>query len=288
MSPREPQPAKRLIVNADDFGSSMAVNAGVARACRGGVVTSTSLMAGGAAFDDAVARLDELPQLGVGVHLTLAVGQAVLPPDAAPTLVSPEGALPRTPAAFARRFLSGGISLADVRAELAAQMEKVLAAGVRVTHLDGHQHLHNFPGVAAVVVELAGRFGVPAARLCRCRLWPPGRRWLARQLALRLCAEAFGRLARRAGLKLPDGLEGQEWGGALTAERVVAMVEGLGPGTWELLCHPAGPAAAPHEAAAPGDAAGFDRGGDLAAVTAPAVRAALEEAGVRLINYAAL
>jgi hopanoid biosynthesis associated protein HpnK len=286
MSPREAQPAKRLIVNADDFGSSVAVNVGVARACREGVVTSTSLMAGGEAFDDAVGRLDELPELGVGVHLALAVGRAVLPPDAAPTLVGPEGSLPRNPAAFARRFLSGGVSLADVRAELTAQLEKVLAAGVRVTHLDGHQHLHNFPGVAAVVVELAGRFGVPAARLCRCRLWPPGRRWLARQLALRLCAEAFGRLARRAGLKLPDGLEGQECAGALTAARVAAIAERLGPGTWELLCHPA--ATAEGDPACPTDAAGFDRAGDLAAVTAPAVRAALEEAGVRLINYAAL
>jgi hopanoid biosynthesis associated protein HpnK len=287
MSPRESQPAQRLIVNADDFGSSIAVNAGVARACREGVVTSTSLSAGGAAFDDAVARLDELPQLGVGVHLTLAVGRAVLSPDAAPTLVGPEGALPRTPATFARRFLSGGISLADVRAELAAQLEKVLAAGVRVTHLDSHQHLHNFPGVAPVVIELATRFGVPAARLSRCRLWPPGRRWLARQLALRLCAEAFGRMARRAGLRMPDGLEGQEWAGALTAARVVAIVERLEPGTWELLCHPAA-ASAPREAEPPRDAAGFDRAGELAAVISPVVRGALEEAGVRLVNYAAL
>lgn len=280
MSPREAQLSKRLIVNADDFGASVAVNAGVERACREGVVTSASLMAGGAAFDDAVARLDELPQLGVGVHLTLAVGRAVLAPEAAPTLVGPEGALPRSPAAFARRFLSGGISLADVRAELDAQIAKVFAAGVRVTHLDGHQHLHNFPGVAPVVIELADRFGVRAVRFCRCRLWPPGRRWLARQLALRLCAEAFGRMARRAGIKMTDGLEGQEWGGTLTAEKVVAIIRRLGPGTREMLCHPAA-ANEPH-------ADGFDRSAELAAVTAPAVRAAVEEAGVRLVNYGAL
>jgi len=272
--------AVRLIVNADDFGASVAINRGVERACREGIVTSASLMAGGAAFDDAAARLDDFPELGVGVHLTLSAGRAVLEPGAAPTLISPAGALPENAAAFARGFLSGKISSAEVRAELAAQLAKVLGAGVRVTHLDSHQHLHNFSGVAGVVVDLAREFGVRAVRSSRCRLWPPGRRWLSRQLAVRLYAEAFGARARRAGLKMPDGLEGQEWAGALTAERLAVVVARLGPGTWELLCHPA--------AADDADADGYDRAGELAALTSPAVRAVLEEAGVRLVNYAAL
>lgn len=278
--PPDGQPAIRLIVNADDFGSSVAVNAGVERACREGIVTSASLMAGGRAFDDAAARLGDLPQLGVGVHLTLSAGRAVLEPGAAPTLIGPGGALPKNAAAFARGFLSGGISQADVRAELGAQLAKVSAAGVRVTHLDGHQHLHNFPGVAGVVVELAREFGVRAARSSRCRLWPPGRRWLGRQLTLRLYAEAFAARARRAGLKMPDALEGQEWAGALTVERLKTLIARLEAGTRELMCHPA--------AAGEADADGYDRPGELAALTAPAVRAALEERGVRLVNYAAL
>ncbi len=280
MSPPDGQSAIRLIVNADDFGASVAVNAGVERACREGIVTSASLMAGGPAFDDAVARLDDLPQLGVGVHLTLSAGRAVLAPEAAPTLIGPGGALPKDAAAFARRFLSGGISPADVRGELAAQLARVTAAGVRVTHVDSHQHLHNFPGVAGAVVALAREFGVRAARSSRCRLWPRGHRWLGRQLALRWCAEVFASRARRAGLKTPDGLEGQEWAGALTVERLQAMVAALAPGTRELVCHPA--------AAGGAGADGYDRAGELAALTSPAARAALEERGVRLVNFAAL
>ncbi len=273
----------RLIVNADDFGSSAAVNRGVERARREGVVTSASLMAGGAAFDDALARLDDLAELGVGVHLTLTEALAVLERSAAPTLVGPGRTLPKDAAAFARAFYSGKISLADVRAELRAQVARISAAGVRITHLDGHQHLHNLPGVATAVIKLAREFGVGAVRLSRCRLWPLGRRWLGRQLALRLCAEAFGTRARRAGLKMPDGLEGQEWAGRLTAERLSAIVARLRPGTWELMCHPAA-----SEASDGADADGYDRAGELAALTAPAVRAALQERGVRLINYAAL
>lgn len=273
----------RLIVNADDFGSSAAVNRGVERACREGVVTSASLMAGGAAFDDALARLDDLAELGVGVHLALTDGLAVLERAAAPTLVGPGRALPKGAAGFARAFFSGKISLADVRAELRAQVARISAAGVRITHLDGHQHLQNLPGVTAAVIELAREFGVRAVRLSRCRLWPLGRRWLGRQLALRLFAEAFGARARRAGLKMPDGLEGQEWAGALTAERLSATVARLEPGTWELMCHPAEPDGGDFP-----DVDGYDRAGELAALTAPAVRAALQERGVRLINYAAL
>jgi predicted glycoside hydrolase/deacetylase ChbG (UPF0249 family) len=195
-------------------------------------------------------------------------------------LIAPDGALPKDAAAFARSFISGGISRVDVRAELGAQLAKVVGAGVRVTHLDSHQHLHNFSGVAGVAVELAREFGVRAVRSSRCRLWPPGRRWPSRQLALRLYAEAFGARARRGGLKMPDGLAGQEWAGALTVERLTTLFAGLEPGTWELVCHPA--------AAGEADAEGYDRPAELAALTAPAVRAALEERGVRLVNYAAL
>jgi predicted glycoside hydrolase/deacetylase ChbG (UPF0249 family) len=272
----------RLLVNADDFGSSPAVNRGVARACREGLVTSASLAPGGEAFAEAVARLDDLPELGVGAHLTLAGGAAVAAPAAAPTLVAEDGALPRGAGAFARSYLCGKIAQADVRTELKAQLARVRDAGVRITHVDGHLHLQNFPGVAPLVVELAREFGVRAARLSRCRLWPPRRGWLGRQLVLRLCAEGFGRLGRRAGLRMPDGLEGQEWAGALTAARLVALAGELRPGRWELVCHPAA------ENSAQDEADGYDRAGELAALTAPEARAALEERGVRLINFGAL
>jgi len=272
----------RLIVSADDFGASEAVNRGVARACREGIATSASLMAGGEAFEEALERLDDLPELGVGAHLTLAAGRAVLPPGAAPTLVGADGSLPADARAFVRSFFGGKIALADVRAELRAQLERLRAAGVRLTHLDSHQHLHHLPGVAAVVVELARECGLRAVRLGRCRLRPRGPRWLSRQVGLRLAAEAFGRFARRAGLRMPDGVVGHAWAGHLSADRLIALMAELPPGTWELICHPA-------EAGEEVEAAeGYDRPGELAALTAPSVAAAREEYGVRLLNYAAL
>jgi hopanoid biosynthesis associated protein HpnK len=282
MAARGDAGAVRLIVSADDFGASGAINRGVARACRGGIVTSASLMAGGEAFEEAVALLDDLPQLGVGAHLTLVAGRALLPPARAPTLVAPDGSLPPEAGAFALSFFGGKISLADVRAELGAQLARLREAGVRLTHLDSHQHLHHLPGVAAVVVEAAREFGVRAVRLGRCRLWPRGPRWLRRQIGLRFAAEAFGRLARRAGLRMPDGLVAHAWAGGLTADRLAALMAELPPGTWELVCHPAEAEAEPEAAE------GYDRPGELAALTAAAVAAAREASGLRLINYAAL
>ena len=270
-----------LIVNADDFGSSAAVNAGVAAAHRDGVVTSASLMAGGAAFEAAAALADELPALGIGVHLMLVDGVSCAGASAAPTLADDAGRLPPSAGAFARRYFAGRVKLADVRAELSAQLVRVREAGIRITHLDSHQHLHNFPGVAGVVVDLARAFGVRAVRSSRVALSPIRRGWLGRQLALRLCAEAFGAKAERAGLKMPDGLLGQEWAGELNVERLVRMIGALKGGRWELLCHPA---TAPDE----GGPAGYDRPGELAALRAGEVREALADCGARLVNFAAL
>ncbi|PYT99697.1 MAG: hypothetical protein DMG34_20285 [Acidobacteria bacterium] len=79
---------KNLIVNADDLGWTPGVNRGISEAHRNGIVTSTSLLANGCAFDDGVRLSRELPRLGVGVHLNLSDGKPVAPPAKVKTLVS--------------------------------------------------------------------------------------------------------------------------------------------------------------------------------------------------------
>jgi len=275
------RPPLSLIINADDYGAGVNVNDGVVLAHRDGVVTSASLMAGGAGFEDAVRRLDDFPALGVGVHLTLCAGPPVLNKGRAPTLIGEGGRLPADAAAFGGRFIRGAIRLEDIRAELEAQVGRVRDAGINITHFDSHQHLHNLPGVADVVIALARRFGVRAVRASRCRVWPPGRGWFARQLLLRVNAEAFMATARRAGLKTPDGLLGQGEVGRLTPASILRDVTAIPAGVWELLCHPA-------TANEPEDDAAMDRGGELATLTDEALREGLRERGVRLLNFAAL
>src|SRR5688572_12086849 len=84
-------PARRLIVNADDFGRSHSINLAVVRAHREGVLTSASLMVCGEAAGEAIELARQNPRLGVGLHVSLVCGASALPPGAVPGLVNPEG-----------------------------------------------------------------------------------------------------------------------------------------------------------------------------------------------------
>jgi predicted glycoside hydrolase/deacetylase ChbG (UPF0249 family) len=134
---------KYLITNADDFGFTRDVNEGIVHAHRQGILTATTLMATGAAFDHAVGLARENPELDVGVHLVL---------------VGSEG----YPATVARLVASlGRIRIYD---ELARQISKVVDAGIRPTHLDTHKHTHLLPPVLAAVARLAEEFKIPWVR----------------------------------------------------------------------------------------------------------------------------
>ena len=134
---------KYLITNADDFGFTRDVNEGIVYAHRQGILTATTLMATGPAFDHAVGLARENPELDVGVHLVL---------------VGSEG----YPATVARLVASlGRIRIYD---ELARQIGKVVDAGIRPTHLDTHKHTHLLPPVLAAVARLAEEFKIPWVR----------------------------------------------------------------------------------------------------------------------------
>jgi predicted glycoside hydrolase/deacetylase ChbG (UPF0249 family) len=135
---------KRLIVTADDVGLHRGITEGAIRAHRGGIVTACSIVANGRAFDDAVARLRDVPSLEVGVHLTLVEERALTT------------GLPM-PKNWVRFIFAKHDSLGD---ELRAQIEKVLNTGLRVTHLNGHQHLHLFPRLFQFVHHLAHEYKI--------------------------------------------------------------------------------------------------------------------------------
>src|SRR5437867_1397844 len=151
--PRTDSDARRLIVTADDVGLDRGMTAGAIRAHREGIVTACSVVANGREFHDAVARLRELPSLEVGVHLTLVEERAL----------TTEAPMPRNYVRFlfARRT--------DVERELRAQIEKVLATGLRVTHLNGHQHLHQLPRISRIVRRLAREYGIGYVRVVKDR-----------------------------------------------------------------------------------------------------------------------
>src|SRR3954468_19839524 len=137
--------SRRLIVTADDVGLHPGMTSGAIRAHRDGIVTACSVVANGVAFYDAVERLRDVPSLEGGVHLTLGQERSLTGMR-----------LPRSYVEFVRDMKDR----AAIERELRAQIERVLAAGLRVTQLNGHQHVHMWPGVFAIVSRLADEYGI--------------------------------------------------------------------------------------------------------------------------------
>ncbi len=156
----------KLIVNADDFGLHSAVNAGIIDGHRTGIITSTSLLAGGEAFTEAVSMAKENPKLGIGIHIALVGGlKPVCDPAEVPSLVTPEGIFPESYVEFIKRIYSGKINYSELRKEIHAQMTQIVETGLKVTHIDGHQHMHVLPTVLPIVIEQAKSFGINAIRV---------------------------------------------------------------------------------------------------------------------------
>lgn len=233
----------RLVVNADDFGISTRINEGIVRAHCEGIVTSTSLMAVGRAFAHAVECCNLVPTLDVGVHLTLVAEQPLLPERT--SLVGDDGRFPEGAGALLRRWLRGRIRSADVRAEWSAQIERVLDHGIRVTHLDSHQHVHALPGLAEVCLELAARYQIPFVRVPveplqwgQCMSRHDCNRMLG-SLALRTCASLAGLTGKGKGISPPLRFLGFQDGGRLDEPRLQRLLHSLRPGrAYELMCHP--------------------------------------------------
>ncbi|RJQ45728.1 MAG: ChbG/HpnK family deacetylase, partial [Gaiellales bacterium] len=141
---------EKLIINADDFGLSSGVNRGIIECHEAETVTSTTLMAQGAAAEEAAVLAVEHPRLGVGVHLNLTSGRPVLPADRVPSLVDRAGLFPGRSRALLW-LTTGRTRTAHLEAEIAAQIERCRSLGVEPTHVDSHHHLHAHPRLRAIL-----------------------------------------------------------------------------------------------------------------------------------------
>lgn len=155
----------RLIVNADDFGRTPAINRAVVRAHREGILTTASLMVNEPARDQAVALARENPRLGVGLHLTLLCGHSALPPEMIPGLVNARQEFDNNPARAGFRYFFRRSLRKQLRAEIQAQFREFHATGLPLDHVNGHLHLHLHPVVFRILMEAAEQLGIKRLRL---------------------------------------------------------------------------------------------------------------------------
>ncbi len=165
--------AKRLIINADDFGLCPGVNRAVVEAHNRGILTSATLMAGAPAAEEAAEIARQTPTLAVGVHLNLLIGGPVMQSARVEPLLNDSGDFAFSPAKLALTSLLSKRLRNAIEAELTAQIEWVLARRIKPTHLDSHKHIHAFPTIWTIVCRLARRFDIPAVR------WPWEPPWTA-------------------------------------------------------------------------------------------------------------
>lgn len=284
---------RRLIINADDFGYTSGVNRAIVEAHTGGIVTSSTLMANGPAFGEAVQLAGSLPNLSVGCHVVLIDGEPVLGANEIPSLIGETTNRFRDGLkAFAVRALSGRIDADDVAAEAAAQIRKIQSAGISVSHVDTHKHTHLFPRILESLLKSAAACGVRAIRnpfgprfplrstqlLKRPNLWTR----YAEVCVLRRFSGRFAEAVDREGFVTPNGTLGIEVTGDLDENLFKAIAQSIPEGTWEFVCHP-GYVDADLRAAR--TRLRESRETELHVLTLPAARGLLADRGIELISY---
>ena len=253
---------KQLIVNADDFGFTRDVNSGIVEAHRLGILTATTLMATGDAFDDAVRLAKETPTLDIGCHLVL-VG-ALGFPSTIPQLV--------------RAVALGQIPIYD---RLTQQVRRIVDAGLEPTHLDTHKHTHLLPPVLDAVARISEEFRIAwVRRPFDFPLQPGGVGWKNR--LMRLMSGRFQHALTRHHCRSTDWFAGFRLTGRYRAGDLADLIRALPEGITEFMCHPGH---CGDDLRAAGTRLKESREVELRALTAPEVRAALADAGVTLTNY---
>jgi predicted glycoside hydrolase/deacetylase ChbG (UPF0249 family) len=289
------QGVKNLIVNADDLCWTPGVNRGIVEAFRNGIVTSTSLLANGAAFADGVEAVRSARGLGVGVHLNLSDGPPVAERETVTSLLNDEGLFAGGPESLLLRHARRGLVLPEVETEWEAQIEKARDAGIEPTHLDGHKHVHMLPGLFEIALRLAKRHGIGAIRVSleasslRAALSAGEKRRTGvvmkqgvQARGLKLLARDARKQAARAGIATADYFCGIAQTGELTREGITQFLKSLPEGTTELMCHPGYADAALQKTAT---RLQDSRQTELEILTDTEIRNLVASQGIRLIDY---
>ncbi len=277
-----PMTARYLIVNADDFNTNAERNRGILEAARKGIVTSTTVMANMPGLKEALPELVRTFGNRIGIHLNLTMGSPIT--SDVRTLVTASGLFPGKRTAW-NRALCGRMNMKEVEGEFAAQISLLKDLGIHPDHIDGNNHIHVFPGIAATVARLANDFGIRKVRL-------PFERFSNRGQYLRpgmTKKSFFGFLSRRAhplfrrqGLLFTDHFAGIQFPVVSRFDSLGVFLESLLEGTTELMCHPG------YQSRVGSPFSSIEREEELSCLTHPAVLEKVHRLNTHLISYGEL
>lgn len=267
---------KFLIVTADDFGLHESVNEAVEQATRSGVLTCASLMVGAPAAADAVRRARALPGLAVGLHLVLADGPAVLPPQRIPALVDASGRFGGHMARDGLRFFALPSVRRQLEAEIRAQFQAFADTGLPLDHVNAHKHFHLHPTLLGMMLRIGAEFALPAVRLPQEPAWAARRAGAPARAASGLLTPWLALMRHRlsaAGVAHNDHVFGVSDSGSMDEASLLAILARLPEGVSEIYLHPA------TRGGLTPAMSGYRHCDELAALLSPGVRAAVAASG---------
>jgi hopanoid biosynthesis associated protein HpnK len=268
--------ARRLIVNADDFGRSSSINEAVIRAHREGILTTASLMVNEPACEEAVALAKENPKLGVGLHIALLHGRSALPPEQIPGLVNERGEFSNNPVNAGMKFFFRRDLRAQIEDEIAEQFSRFEATGLKLDHVNGHLHIHLHPVVFEILQRRAAEWRITHFRFTRDPFWLNARlaggAWLSRAshavIYRLLSARARDTLEKRS-IRFTPHVFGLLQNARVDEKYVTRLLPQLPAGDSELYSHPS--------------LAEFRH--EFEALISPAVRRMIRDQNIELIRY---
>lgn len=281
---------KRVIINADDLGADVPRNEGILEAIRAGTVTSVSILANGPALEDALQRIRPLDhsKVSFGIHCNISEGTPLA--GGLRILAGPDGCFMKKAAAHQLLMRGGAAIEEEIARELDMQIEALKGAGLRLTHIDGHHHVHVFPAAIKAVCAAARKHGIPWMRI------PDEPEPVSREDgipgSLLEESKAFSGLAGHArlyiegtGLKAPDHFRGLYLKGRASLQSMQKTLEELKPGLTEIMMHPGRAVAGRPQGGPFSSFSTMDRERELHVLLSEEFRLALLRIGVILIPF---
>jgi len=274
---------KYLIVTADDFGLTRSVNEGILRACREGIVTSVSVLPTGEAFEDAIRSAKAAGIKSVGAHLALTETTPVTDPRKIPTLVAKDNRFYKDYLRFFFKLFSKKIDHGQVYIELKGQLDRLITAGIPVTNLNSHEHIHMMPDILKIFVRLAKEYNIPSVRYLHgdILLSPFKIKKIYKAIVLSYFGGRMNSVLEGSGTARPDNFIGFLDSGDLNESILINMLNALGEGTAELVTHPGflGPELLERYRFH------LNCESELFALTSPRVKKTIKDKNIKLITY---
>ncbi len=235
-----------MIVTADDFGLSSPVNEAIAKAHEKGILTTTSLMVSAPAAAEAIELAKKLPDLNVGMHLVLSNGKATLPASSISKLVNSKGEFSNSQVCSGIKMFFNARAKEQLEKEIRAQFEAFKATGLKLDHVNAHNHMHLHPTVFDLIIKIGKDYGVTAIRIPN---EPPlnsiiinKKEKLIRTLRWLFFKPFISRMKKQCeenSIKINDTIYGLNDSGHMNIDKMIRIIPHISNGTTEIYTHPA-------------------------------------------------